>query len=49
MPQKKTKFDVAVAKAAKIIGEQLESLAPTEAKAKRLELHRLATKSFRSA
>ncbi len=49
MPRKKTKLDIAAAKAAEIIQAHLETLPTAEAKAARREIHALAVRPSRSA
>jgi len=49
MPRKKTKLDIAAAKAAEIIQAHLETLPLAEAKAARREIYALAVRPSRSA
>jgi len=49
MPRKKTKLDIAAAKAAEIIQAHLETLPMAEAEAARKEIHALAVRPSRSA
>jgi hypothetical protein len=49
MAKKKTEFDKAVGRAARIILDQLSTLPPETAKQKRLELEQMALKASRAA
>jgi hypothetical protein len=49
MAKKKTEFDKAVGRAARIILDELSTLPPETAKQKRLELEQMALKASRAA